>query len=89
MGARVANVVWTVCRSAGGLGIGRREQAAQMALQLAPDIVGGSREDVGGEMGLAALPTGALEVGLHRRHQPAMVIGDHQIDALQPALLQA
>ncbi len=44
--------------------------------------------DVGRQMGLAALPGGALELQADRLHKPAVVIRDHYVDAGQPAALE-
>ena len=41
-------------------------------------------EESPGEVDLAALPTGSLEVAFHRSDQSPMIITAHQIHAMQP-----
>jgi len=40
------------------------------------------------QVDLTALPRGSLKVPSNRIHQPAVVVGYHQIDPCQPPLLQ-
>src|SRR5258708_11897395 len=70
------------------LGVGGVEERAQPAVYLLLQGFGCRVGDVGRQMGLAALPGGALELQADRLHKPAVVIRDHYVDAGQPAALE-
>lgn len=54
-------------------------------MQLLLHRRGGSTADVGGEMHLTALPSRPLELHANRGGEPAMVVGDNEVDAGDPA----
>lgn len=46
------------------------------------------RQDIAAEVGLTALPARPLELDRNCTDEPAVVIGDNQIDSMQAALLE-
>ena len=63
--------------------VGRLEDRTQAGVHFFLEGFGRGVGDVGRQVGLAALPGGALELHLHGLDQPTVVVGDDQIDAGQ------
>src|SRR5580700_7336697 len=64
-------------------------EPAQLVQAVVVDLARDGVQRVTQEMDIAALPDGVRQDLTNRRLKPRMIVGDHQLDAVEPARLES